>query len=274
MTEEANAALEEITRGLDALEEGVRRLRGSKSRSTVLVTASQALVANWLIFRLERFNRNHRGIDVRLDVSDRLLDLTNGEADVGLRCGLGAWKGVTATKLMDEEVIAVASPLITPREGTSVAKWLAEQTRIDDATPHRGADFPTWEDFLSRVGVPSHMAGRRSGSTRRRRSCRLRSPAKALRWCAGRSSPTNSPPTGCANLFPITDGRSVGPITSLRLRRRFGGLKWHHSTNGSSRMWRRWRLRWRRRSAAQPGAVPEPSAKSTGLNIMFSRDTS
>ena len=155
-TEEANAAIDEITRGLDALEEGVRRLRGSKSRSTVLVTASQALVANWLIFRLERFNRNHRGIDVRLDVSDRLLDLTNGEADVGVRCGLGTWKGVTATKLMDEEVIAVASPLIMPREGISVAKWLAKQTRIDDATPHRGADFPTWEDFLSHVGVPSH----------------------------------------------------------------------------------------------------------------------
>ena len=51
---------------------------------------------------------------MRLDVSDRLLDLTNGEADIGLRCGLGTWKGVTATKLMDEKVTAVASPLITP----------------------------------------------------------------------------------------------------------------------------------------------------------------
>jgi len=153
VTEEAHAALEEITRGLDALDEGVRRLRGSKARSVVRVTASQALVANWLIFRLERFNRRHRGIDVRLDVSDRLLDLAKGEADVGVRCGLGGWKGVRATKLMDEEVIAVASPQIVPRDRPGTAEWLAGQTLIDDATPHRGAGFPSWEDFLSHVGA-------------------------------------------------------------------------------------------------------------------------
>lgn len=153
VTEEAHAALDEITRGLDALEEGVRRLRGTKARSAVLVTASQALVANWLIFRLERFNRCHRGIDVRLDVSDRLLDLTKGEADVGVRCGLGGWKGVRATKLMDEEVIAVASPQIVPRDRAGMAEWLAGQTLIDDATPHHGAGFPSWEDFLSHVGA-------------------------------------------------------------------------------------------------------------------------
>ncbi|QIG92927.1 MULTISPECIES: LysR substrate-binding domain-containing protein [unclassified Bradyrhizobium] len=156
VTEEADAALKEITRGLDALEEGVKRLRGSKARATVLVTASQALVANWLIFRLERFNRSHRGIDVRLDVSDRLLDLTSGEADVGLRCGPGTWKGVTATKLMDEEVIAVASPLIVPRDRKSIGKWLASQTLIDDATPHRGAGLPGWENYFSFVGASSH----------------------------------------------------------------------------------------------------------------------
>ena len=49
VTEEALTALEDITRGLDALDEGLKRLRGPKARTAVLVTASQALVANWLI---------------------------------------------------------------------------------------------------------------------------------------------------------------------------------------------------------------------------------
>lgn len=153
VTEEAQAALGQITRGLDALEEGVRRLRGPKARSTVLITASQALISNWLIFRLERFNRYHLGIDVRLDVSDRVLDLTNGEADIGVRCGLGGWKGVRATKLMDEDVTAVANPQISPRDQAGMAEWLAGQTLIDDATPHRGANFPSWEEFLTHVGA-------------------------------------------------------------------------------------------------------------------------
>jgi LysR family glycine cleavage system transcriptional activator len=155
VTDEARTALEDITRGLDALEEGLKRLRGPRARAAVLVTASQALVANWLIFRLERFTRRHRSIDVRLDVSDRLLDLTSGEADVGVRCGPGGWKGVHATKLMDEEVIAVASPLIMLPGSTSIAEWLAAQTLIDDATPHRGGGFPSWQDWLSHVGAPT-----------------------------------------------------------------------------------------------------------------------
>lgn len=155
VTEEARTALEDISRGLDALEEGMRRLRGPKARAAVLVTASQALVANWLIFRLERFTRRHRSIDVRLDVSDRLLDLTNGEADVGVRCGLGEWKGVRATKLMDEDAIAVASPLILPSGSMAMTEWLGGQILIDDATQHRGAGFPSWQDWLSHVGAAS-----------------------------------------------------------------------------------------------------------------------
>jgi LysR family glycine cleavage system transcriptional activator len=155
VTEEARAALKDVTLGLDALEEGLKRLRGPKGRAAVLVTASQALVANWLIFRLERFSRRHRGIDVRLDVSDRLLDLTKGEADVGVRCGLGDWKGVRATKLMDEDVIAVASPLIMRSGRMDMAQWLSDQTLIDDATPHRSGGFPSWRDWLSFVGAAS-----------------------------------------------------------------------------------------------------------------------
>jgi LysR family transcriptional regulator, glycine cleavage system transcriptional activator len=159
VTEEANTALEDIARGLDALEEGLRRLRGPKARAVVVVTASQALVANWLIFRLERFNRRHHGIDVRLDVSERLLDLTNGEADVGVRCGLGGWKGVRATKLMNEDVIAVASPSVLPPNSKGLVEWLCGQTLIEDTTPHRGAGFPSWKDWLSHVGASSRSAG-------------------------------------------------------------------------------------------------------------------
>jgi LysR family glycine cleavage system transcriptional activator len=158
VTEEATIALQDIARGLDALEEGLRRLKGPRARATVLVTASQALVANWLIFRLERFNHLHHDIDMRLDVSDRLLDLTNGEADVGVRCGLGNWKGVRATKLMHEDAIAVASPSIVPANGKGLVEWLPRQTLIEDAAPHRGAEFPSWQDWMSHVGASSRQA--------------------------------------------------------------------------------------------------------------------
>jgi len=159
--EEVEDALEDIAQGLDRMETGLKKLRGRSARSVVIVTASQALVANWLLPRLSDFAASHPAIDVRLDVSDRVIDLAAGEADVGIRCGLGSWKGVKATHLMPEEIIAVCNHRLLPPEEHPTAGWIAEQTLIHDGTPHPGGDFPTWAEWLSRAGanqVPSDRA--------------------------------------------------------------------------------------------------------------------
>ena len=119
----------------------------------VLVTASQALVANWLLPRLEGFSALHPAIDVRLDVSDRVIDLAHGEADIGIRCGLGDWPGVRSSRLMGEEIIAVCHPRLLPGDCSPTAGWIAQQTLVHDATPHPGGDFPTWAQWLARSGV-------------------------------------------------------------------------------------------------------------------------
>jgi LysR family glycine cleavage system transcriptional activator len=151
--DEAQEALDDIAQGLDLLEAGLRKLRGRKARSVVVVTASQALVANWLLARLEDFSAKWPNIDVRLDVSDRVIDLALGEADIGIRCGLGHWKGVKSTYLMDEEIIPVCHNKLLPSGSEVAAGWFAEQTLIHDGTPHPGGDFPNWSEWLARAGV-------------------------------------------------------------------------------------------------------------------------
>lgn len=152
LTEEATAALEDISAGLDALENGMARLKSPGTRSSVLVTTSHALAANWLIYRLQRFSDLHPDIDIRLDVSDRTLDIARGEADIGVRCGPGGWRGLKAAKLMDEVIVAVTSPnLLT--EGNPDAGWFARQQLIEDASPHPGGDFPSWRDWCGRFGM-------------------------------------------------------------------------------------------------------------------------
>ncbi|WP_064682296.1 LysR substrate-binding domain-containing protein [Rhizobium bangladeshense] len=151
--DEAGEALEDIAAGLDLLEAGLRKLRGRKARSVVVVTASQALVANWLLARLDDFSAHYPRIDVRLDVSDRLIDLAQGEADIGIRCGLGAWKGVKSTFLMSEEIIAVCHARLLPADRQVTAGWIAGETLIHDGTPHPGGEFPTWSEWLARSGA-------------------------------------------------------------------------------------------------------------------------
>lgn len=153
--DEVRAAIDDIAHGLDHLESGLKKLRGRKARSVVGVTASQAFVANWLISRLDDFASSYPDIDIRLDVSDRIIDLAHGEVDVGIRCGFGTWKGVQATHLMGEEIIATCHRRLLPKEEDVTACWIARQTLIHDGTRHPGGEFPTWAEWLRLDGVNS-----------------------------------------------------------------------------------------------------------------------
>ena len=153
LVDEAQEALQDITQGLDKLETGLNKLRGRRSRSVVVVTASQVLMMNWLMDRLNRFAESHENIDLRLNVTEKLMDVSHGEADISIRCGQGDWPGVNKTWLMDEEAVLICSPHLVPPGKMACSEWLATQKLIHDDTPHPGADFPSWDDVLRTVGA-------------------------------------------------------------------------------------------------------------------------
>ena len=154
LVDEARDALQDITQGLDKLETGLNKLRGRQARSVVVITASQVLVMNWLMDRLNRFSETHANIDLRLNVTEKLMDVQHGEADIGIRCGQGDWAGVNKTWLMDEEAVLVCSPHIVSPEKMTCGEWLSTQKLIHDDTSHPGADFPSWGDVLSVLNAP------------------------------------------------------------------------------------------------------------------------
>ena len=157
LVDEAQEALQDITQVLDKLETGLNKLRGRRSRSVVVVTASQVLMMNWLMDRLNRFSETHENIDLRLNVTEKLMDVSHGEADIGIRCGQGDWPGVNKTWLMDEEAVLICSPHLVPPGKMACSEWLATQKLIHDDTPHPGADFPSWNDVLLAVGAPEAL---------------------------------------------------------------------------------------------------------------------
>ncbi|HDC4777430.1 TPA: LysR family transcriptional regulator [Enterobacter kobei] len=157
LVDEAQEALQDITQGLNKLETGLNKLRGRRSRSVVVVTASQVLMMNWLMDRLNRFAESHENIDLRLNVTEKLMDVSHGEADIGIRCGQGDWPGVNKTWLMDEEAVLICSPHLVPPGKMACSEWLATQKLIHDDTPHPGADFPSWDDVLRTVGAPEAL---------------------------------------------------------------------------------------------------------------------
>jgi LysR family transcriptional regulator, glycine cleavage system transcriptional activator len=153
-TEATQEALVDFAAGLDRLDTGLRRLRERTGRTVITVTASQALVAKWLLPRLELFTAQHPELDVRLDVSDRTLDLTKGDADIALRCGPGIWAGLQSTLLMREEIFPVASPSLLkdgPRPKT--ASQLLRFTLLHDLVLQASGVFPSWAQWFAAQGI-------------------------------------------------------------------------------------------------------------------------
>lgn len=146
-------ALAKLGHGLDALDAALRQLKARGESGVVTVTASQAIVAKWLLPRLDDFAGRHPEIVVRLDVTDRLVDLAGGEADIGIRCGAGTWPGLIATHLRDEQIVTVCAPALLPAGGSVDLDWLARQTLLHDTTPASLDTFPGWQDWAAMMGA-------------------------------------------------------------------------------------------------------------------------
>jgi LysR family transcriptional regulator, glycine cleavage system transcriptional activator len=168
LTEHAKLALPDLSDGFDRLDAGLRRLRNGATRPTVSVSVSQAFMARWLMPRLHEFTDAHQDIDVRLDVTDRVVDVAAGDADVAIRCGAGAWRGVEAIHLMAESFVAVCSPQLAKQMGVPIsAADLANWPLVHDTTLERSSVFPTWHDWFKKFRVRSANAaeGLRINST-------------------------------------------------------------------------------------------------------------
>lgn len=153
LTEDAAAALPDLRDAFDRLASVTHRLRAGAARGVVTVTVSPSFAAKWLMPRLEHFRALHPGIDLRLDVSERLVDFARENVDLGVRFGGGKYAGLVATPLMREEVFPVCSPALTAAEPPLRAPAdLARHTLVHDATISFDDGFPTWRGWLRSIG--------------------------------------------------------------------------------------------------------------------------
>ena len=108
-----SAAFESIAEATDAL---------AKPRYVqVRVSVEPAFAGRWLIRRLGRFQAANPDIDVVLDASPRLFDLTRDEADLAVRYGQGGWPGVREDLLAPSRICAVGRKELRGRRRTAFA---------------------------------------------------------------------------------------------------------------------------------------------------------
>ncbi|MGA8135822.1 MAG: transcriptional regulator GcvA [Pseudomonas gingeri] len=153
LTDVARKALPDIRDGFERLSVGLARLKEGRLSTGLTVTVSPAFAAKWLLPRIERFQLAYPQTDVLLDTNLRPVDFIAEGMDIGVRYGAGRWPGLTAIKLMDEEMYPVCAPSYPLlKAGRLPGKRLAEATLIHDLSMAGDPAYPTWRTWLDVSG--------------------------------------------------------------------------------------------------------------------------
>ena len=140
---------------LEQLDNTVQQLRQSSKRKSIAVTTFASFASMWLIPRLANFQNIHPEIDIRIDASDKPIDLSVSDIDIAIRYGPASRMPANAVHLFADQLVAVASPQLLRTEGPiHTPTDLARYTLIEASEPHVShLDWLTWRHWLQAHGL-------------------------------------------------------------------------------------------------------------------------
>jgi DNA-binding transcriptional LysR family regulator len=93
LTEAGERLFSEVSISFERILQIAREVRHEPSPSLVTLSISTAFANYWVMPRLPRLHSSHPGIDLRLQVVDKDLDLEHENVSLGIRHGRGNWPG-------------------------------------------------------------------------------------------------------------------------------------------------------------------------------------
>ncbi len=139
------AALPQLTAGFAALQDGLGSLKGS-DEGVLNLTVGSVFASRWLIWRINKFTAENRDIEVRLNVTAAMLDLSRPDVDCGIRYGHGQWPGVNAELVGGTAYQPVCAPVVAER--LKHPADLAHVPVIQDETT-----MLSWDAWRAEVGL-------------------------------------------------------------------------------------------------------------------------
>lgn len=156
LTDEGRRLYAHVHEGLAQLRKGVEALRSDQRRQTLTVSVTPSLAASWLVPRLPDFYRHQPHIEVYLRATQALTDFRREEVDIAVRYGPGQWPGLSAEKLLHEDVFPVCSPRYRDGGLPTDAAALLDCVLLHDI-------FSSWDEWFKSMGVtpdaPLHGPG-------------------------------------------------------------------------------------------------------------------
>lgn len=150
----------DVTIGLSHIQRSAQGLRAVATGSHVTLACSTAFAAYWMVPRMERFRAALPEVDLRIQTSDRDLDLVGEGIPLGVRGGYPSdWPQYQAAVLAPEVIYPVASAA-HPRlsAGPVQPHDLLTHPLIHLEEPFRSAT--TWKDWFAAQGIAASAVPR------------------------------------------------------------------------------------------------------------------
>ena len=108
---QGEAVLRHLSHGMAELSAGVA-LAERRSEDLLTISVAPVFASKWLVWRLRKFNARHPDIRVRVEATDTLVDPEAADIDACIRVGPGDWPNVRKSRLLDQKIFPVCSPLL------------------------------------------------------------------------------------------------------------------------------------------------------------------
>ena len=145
-----------VAPALERMDGAVRLVRQTAGRRSVAVTTWASFASMWLIPRMEAFQRDNPGIDIRIDASDVAVDLDKSDVDLALRYSLPGASTLGGQRLFGEQLAVVASPwLIKSSPPLRTPADVAQFTLIEAGDAHRNQhlEWLSWRRWFQARGL-------------------------------------------------------------------------------------------------------------------------
>lgn len=151
-----------VRQALATVDQSVDALRGTGGARRLTLSTYPSFASLWLAPRLAPFQRRHPDIEIRLDASDRVVDLQAEDVDLAVRWMLASRVAPQATLLLDDVLTPMISPRLlagrAPRRPADLAQW--PLLELDGGVPGAlGQNWASWFDYAG-AGIVEPRAGR------------------------------------------------------------------------------------------------------------------
>lgn len=135
LTEEGRKLLPYLQRGFGEFEQGLQAITGDPNPNVLKISALHSFTTIFLLPRLPKFQQLNPEISVQLAPSNILVDFEKQDIDVGLRMGEGNYADVDAVKLLDEQLVLVASPQLVQDIDINDPEQIFKLPWLEDTMP-------------------------------------------------------------------------------------------------------------------------------------------